>query len=55
MSDTAQPVSNRFLTLTLGKDMFALDISAVREILDMTDITRIPQTPPAVRGRWNAR
>jgi len=55
MSDTAHSVSNRYLTLTLGKDMFALDISAVREILDMTDITRIPQTPPAVRGVVNVR
>ncbi|WP_027192668.1 chemotaxis protein CheW [Fundidesulfovibrio putealis] len=55
MSDTAHSVSNRFLTLTLGKDMFALDIAAVREILDMTDITRIPQTPPAVRGVVNVR
>ena len=55
MSDTAHSASNRFLTLTLGKDMFALDISAVREILDMTDITRIPQAPPAVRGVVNVR
>jgi len=55
MSDTALSISNRFLTLTLGKDMFALDISAVREILDMTEITRIPQAPPAVRGVVNVR
>jgi len=55
MSDTAPTVTNRFLTFTLGKDMFALDIAGVREILDMTDITRIPQTPPAVRGVVNVR
>ncbi|MFP5221231.1 MAG: chemotaxis protein CheW [Acidobacteriota bacterium] len=55
MSDTAHTVSNRFLTFTLGRDMFALDICAVREILDMTEITRIPQTPPAVRGVVNVR
>ena len=55
MSDTALSISNRFLTLTLGKDMFALDISAVLEILDMTEITRIPQAPPAVRGVVNVR
>ena len=55
MSDSALPVSNRFLTFTLGREMFALDISTVREILDMTDITGIPQTPPAVRGVVNVR
>ncbi|WP_043647029.1 chemotaxis protein CheW, partial [Fundidesulfovibrio putealis] len=55
MSDTALPISNRFLTFTLGKEMFALDITSVREILDMTDITRIPQTPAAVRGVVNVR
>jgi len=55
MSDSALLVSNRFLTFTLGREMFALDISSVREILDMTDITHIPQTPPAVRGVVNVR
>jgi len=55
MSDTALPISNRFLTFTLGREMFALDITSVREILDMTDITRIPQTPAAVRGVVNVR
>ena len=55
MSDSALLVSNRFLTFTLGREMFALDISSVREILDMTDITHIPQTPDAVRGVVNVR
>ena len=55
MSESALLVSNRFLTFTLGREMFALDISSVREILDMTDITHIPQTPPAVRGVVNVR
>jgi len=55
MSDTTPAVSNRFLTFTLGNDMFALDIAGVREILDMTEITRIPQTPAAVRGVVNVR
>ena len=55
MSETAQTVSNRYLTFTLDKDMFAVDISVVREILDMTEITRIPQAPQAVRGVVNVR
>lgn len=55
MSESVLNASNRYLTFTLDKDMFALDISCVREILDMTDITRIPQAPPAVRGVVNVR
>lgn len=55
MSDTLPATSHRYLTFTLGKDMFALDIACVREILDMTEITRIPQAPEAVRGVVNVR
>ena len=46
---------NRYLTLTLGDELFALSIHCVREILDMTDITRIPQTPDYMRGVVNVR
>jgi purine-binding chemotaxis protein CheW len=45
----------RFLTLNLDKEHFALDIYSVREILDMTEITRIPQTPEYMRGVVNVR
>jgi purine-binding chemotaxis protein CheW len=55
MNDTPEPSSNRYLTFFLGKEMFALDIAAVREILDMTEITRIPQTPESVRGVVDVR
>jgi purine-binding chemotaxis protein CheW len=55
MSDMQQQSSNRYLTFSLGKEMFALDIEGVREILDMTDVTRIPQTPKSVRGVVNVR
>ena len=55
MADIQHSASNRFLTFTLGKDMFALDIIGVREILDMTEITRIPHTPPSIRGVVNVR
>ncbi|WP_245611404.1 chemotaxis protein CheW [Solidesulfovibrio alcoholivorans] len=48
-------MEQRYLTLTLGEDLYAFAISAVREILDMTEITRIPQTPPYMRGVVNVR
>jgi len=50
MSNETQSGSQRFLTMTLGEELFAIDIFSVREILDFTDITRIPQTPDFMRG-----
>lgn len=47
--------ASRFLTLTLGGGLFAIDIYSVREILDLADITRIPETPAYMRGVVNVR
>ncbi len=46
---------NQYLTFTLGDELFALNIASVREILDDKEITRIPRTPPAMRGVLNVR
>lgn len=55
MAIDAPSGSQRFLTMTLGNEIFAIDIFSVREILDYTDITRIPQTPEFMRGVVNVR
>jgi purine-binding chemotaxis protein CheW len=55
MEENAIHGVKRYLTLTLGGECFAIDIFAVREILDYTDITRIPQTPACMRGVVNVR
>ncbi len=55
MAEAGAKHSQRFLTLTLGGEFFALDIFAVREILDYSEITRIPQTPVSMRGVVNVR
>lgn len=55
MDNETQTGSQRFLTMTLGEELFAIDIFSVREILDFTDITRIPQTPEFMRGVVNVR
>lgn len=55
MSEAKQSGTERFLTLTLDEEYFALDIYSVREILDMTEITRIPQTPKFMLGVVNVR
>ncbi|WP_243358996.1 chemotaxis protein CheW [Fundidesulfovibrio terrae] len=55
MADAASIDTERFLTFTLAGELFAIAITSVREILDMAEITRIPQMPPAMRGVVNVR
>lgn len=43
------------LTFALGGEVFAIDASAVREILDVGVITRVPNAPAFVGGLINVR
>ncbi len=45
----------QYLTVTLGKEFFALDVESVREILEITAVTRVPRTPEHMRGVINLR
>jgi purine-binding chemotaxis protein CheW len=45
----------QYLTFTLGEEVFALDITKVREVLDFTTVTRVPRTPDFMRGVINLR
>jgi purine-binding chemotaxis protein CheW len=45
----------QYLTFKLGEEIFALDIAKVREVLDFTTITRVPQMPEFMRGVINLR
>lgn len=45
----------QYLTFKLEEELFALDISKVREVLDFTSITKVPQTPDYMRGVINLR
>jgi purine-binding chemotaxis protein CheW len=47
--------ARQYLTFRLDDEVFALDVGQVREILDFTTITRIPQTPEFMRGVINLR
>jgi purine-binding chemotaxis protein CheW len=40
----------QYLTFRLDNEVFALDISKVREVLDFTSITRVPRMPELMRG-----
>lgn len=44
-----------YITFLLGDEMFSIDVSQVREILDMTTITKVPQSPDFMRGVINVR
>lgn len=55
MADETLKDINQFLTFTLGKEIFALDIGTVREVLELTSITKIPRTPKFMRGVINLR
>lgn len=53
MSDVSK--SRQFLTFTLDGEVFALDINTVREVLELTSITRVPRMPAYMRGVINLR
>ncbi len=47
--------TNQYLTFGLDGEVFALAIAQVREVLELSTITRIPRTPPFMRGVINLR
>jgi purine-binding chemotaxis protein CheW len=47
--------TTQYLTFKLGDEVFALDITKVREVLDFTTVTRVPRTPEFMRGVINLR
>jgi purine-binding chemotaxis protein CheW len=47
--------TTQFLTFTLGEDVFAIDVMMAREIMDVCDVTRVPQTPDYMLGVINLR
>ncbi len=56
MTQTSNTGVRRFLTLILGgTGIFGIDIHVVREILDYTDITRLPRMPEHMCGVVDVR
>ncbi len=55
MSTTGAVETTQYLTFKLDGEVFALDITKVREVLDFTSITRVPRTPEFMRGVINLR
>jgi purine-binding chemotaxis protein CheW len=55
LSEKSTKGSRQYLTFTLAKETYALDIDKVREILDWTPVTRVPRCPDFMRGVINVR
>lgn len=47
--------TTQYHSFKLDEEEFALDISRVREVLDFTRITKVPQTPDFMKGVINLR
>jgi len=44
-----------YITFKLGDELFAIEVARVREVLDLSEITRVPSAPPYMRGVVNVR
>lgn len=45
----------KFLTFLLGKEVYAIEIKYVTEIIGIQPVTEVPELPPYVRGIINLR
>jgi chemotaxis signal transduction protein/CheY-like chemotaxis protein len=48
-------LEGKYLTFTLGKEEYGIDIMQIREIIGMQPIRSIPRTPDHIRGVINSR
>lgn len=55
MNENMTNETNQYLTFKLDEEVFALDIRKVREVLEYTTVTKVPQTPAFMRGVINLR
>jgi purine-binding chemotaxis protein CheW len=47
--------TGQYMTFKLGNEIFAIGVSQVREVLEVSQITRVPAAPPYMRGVVNVR
>lgn len=55
MSVAAITETRQYLTFQLAEEVFAVEVAKVREILEFSSITKVPQTPDFMRGVINLR
>ena len=49
------PATAPYVMFRLGEELFAIEVAFVREVLELTPMTRLPQAPPDLRGVVNVR
>lgn len=49
------PQTESYLTFKLDNELFAINVSKVLEILEVKPITKVPKSPPFMRGVINLR
>lgn len=47
--------TRQYITFKLGEEWFAVDVAQVREVLEVSQITRVPTAPDYMRGVVNVR
>jgi purine-binding chemotaxis protein CheW len=55
MMESSTTQTTQYLTFKLTEEVFALDISRVREVMDFTTVTKVPETPDFMLGVINLR
>ena len=55
MEDMNNMSSQQYVTFSLGKELFGVEVSKTREILSLTPVTKVPQTPDYLLGVINLR
>ncbi|MCP4157348.1 MAG: chemotaxis protein CheW [bacterium] len=55
MAGEKQAGEGQYLTFKLGEEIYALEITNVREVLDFTRVTKVPKTPHFMKGVINLR
>jgi purine-binding chemotaxis protein CheW len=46
---------HQYMTFKLGDELFAIDVAQVREVLEVSQITKVPTAPEYMRGVVNVR
>lgn len=47
--------TRQYMTFKLGDELFAIDVAQVREVLEISQITKVPTAPAYMRGVVNVR
>ena len=54
-SGTQTGEASQYITFKLGDELFAINVAQVREVLELSQITRVPTAPSYMRGVVNVR